>query len=374
VRVEELAILVCHELSADQRKLMLERLRKGGASLSVLVRAAGLEPKRREALYRLLKTGRLEQLLVELKGERLRLLRPGDEDYPPLLRHLPDPPEALFARGEPGLARREGVAVVGTRSADRRGRKLARIFACGLASAGLLVVSGAASGIDGEAHRGAGVERTCAVLGTGFDHPYPAANAGLIARIGERGLLLSEHPPWAEPRPWHFPRRNRIVSGLCRAVLVIQAPERSGACITARLALDQGREVFACPGPAGDPLHEGCHRLIREGARLVAGPRQMLEDLSSLPLGALADLPPMKREAPAKTDAETAPPVQPTEPQRRLLSRLDVPRSRDQLVLELGLSSGELAGLLVDLELGGLVNRLPGDRWERCNWLEPFIR
>lgn len=296
------------------------------------------------------------RLLERAQAGEFHLLKPGDPAFPRLLEHVPAPPRLLLARGRLELLRREAVAVVGTRRCDEDGLRLAARFGEALARAGWLVVSGAAEGVDGAAHRGAGAANTCAVLGAGFDHPFPARHRGLIEEIGREGLLLSEHPPWRPAVGWQFPRRNRLVSGLSRAVLVVQAPPRSGALITARLALEQGREVFACPGPAAGERHAGCHRLLRQGARLVVAPAELLEDLGALPLGR-----PPRPAAEPPEDGE-------------LYDALDGRPTRDGLLLALGVGPAELAARLLAGQLSGWCRPLAGDRWERCGGDGSFVR
>ncbi|MCY7354522.1 MAG: DNA-processing protein DprA [Lysobacter sp.] len=195
-----------------------------------------------------------------------------DPDYPPLLRRLSSPPLVLFVAGDPAVLWHPAIAIVGSRSPTAGGRDNAFDFAKALTASGLAVASGLAAGIDTEAHHGALAVQdglTIAVVGTGPDIAYPRANAGLQAQIAARGAVVSEHPPGTDVRREHFPSRNRILAGLALGTLVIEATERSGALITARLAADAGREVFAVPGSIHNPMARGCHRLIRDGAALV---------------------------------------------------------------------------------------------------------
>jgi DNA processing protein len=211
-------------------------------------------------------------------GARLILLE--DEDYPALLREIPCPPLGVYLRGT--LPPAQGVAIVGTRKATEEGKETAAEFACRLAEAGLGVISGLALGIDAAAHRGAlrAKKPTWAVLATGPDKIYPGLHAELGQKILEAGGgILSEYPPGSPPLPYRFLERNRIVSGLCRGTLVIEAPENSGALATARFALDQNRDLFVLPGPAKHPNFRGSHSLIRKGAELVTRPEDILESL-----------------------------------------------------------------------------------------------
>lgn len=210
-------------------------------------------------------------LLERSEGADTGVLLYTDTAYPPLLRHIHAPPPALFYRGDPAVLSGDCLGIVGTRHASAAGRYRAGVIASGAARAGRVVVSGAARGIDGAAHHGAlavpgGL--TAAVLGCGTDVPYPRLHAALFTRIVDRGgVLASEFPPGTEPRRAYFPMRNRIVSGLCRSVVVIEAPERSGALITAQTALEQGRDVFACRWTREAPHNAGTRRLLEEGAR-----------------------------------------------------------------------------------------------------------
>ena len=211
----------------------------------------------------------------------IRRLSRGDPLFPALLAAIHDPPSALYVRGEPDLSllSEPAVAIVGARACSSYGRSVARSLAREVAAAGLVVVSGMARGIDGEAHRGAleAEARTYAVLGCGIDRDYPAAHGELARRICERGLIVSEYDAGVEPAPWRFPARNRIIAGLCRATVVVEARERSGALITADFALEEGREVLAVPGEITSALSSGTNALIRLGATPVTCAEDVLE-------------------------------------------------------------------------------------------------
>lgn len=204
-----------------------------------------------------------------------------DEAYPDGLRHLPDPPLALWVAGNPATLAQPAVAVVGSRNASPIGLETARRLARGLASAGLVVVSGLARGIDGAAHRGAlqAAGPTAAILGCGLDIVYPRGHQALAMEVRATGCLVSELPPGTPPLPRHFPLRNRIISGLSRAVVVVEASDHSGSLITARMALEQGRDVLAVPGNVVSGCHRGCHALIKDGARLVETVEDILEEI-----------------------------------------------------------------------------------------------
>ncbi|HSF62457.1 MAG TPA: DNA-processing protein DprA, partial [Gaiellaceae bacterium] len=211
----------------------------------------------------------------------VRLLRRRDDAFPALLAAIHDPPPALFLRGggEAELLARPAVAVVGARACSSYGRSVSRSLARELATAGLVVVSGMARGIDGEAHRGAleAGGTTVAVLGCGIDRDYPAAHAELARRIREEGLIVSEYEPGVEPAPWRFPARNRIIAGLCAATVVVEARERSGALITADFALEEGRDVLAVPGEITSSLSAGTNALLRLGAAPVTRAADVFE-------------------------------------------------------------------------------------------------
>ncbi len=281
-------------------------------------------------------------------------------DYPPLLRQVPGPPLALFVDGEPSLLWRPSVAVVGSRAATSAGREHGRHFSHQLAAAGLAIVSGMAAGIDASAHEAAlalNGATTVAVVGTGPDIAYPPRHAALRDRIAAHGAIISEHPPGTPALRSHFPSRNRVLAGLSLATLVIEAAERSGALITARLAGEFGREVFAVPGSIHNPLSRGCHRLIREGAGLVEDPAEILAALGPR-LGQWAgSLQQQLFEAEQPTFAEaneTGP--SPNADYNRLWATLGHdPTDMDELVLRTGLTAAQLSSMLLLMELEGRV-------------------
>ncbi len=205
----------------------------------------------------------------------------GEAGYPPLLAAIDYPPPVLWVKGDPEVLRRPAVALVGARNASALGLRTARNLARGLGEAGQVVVSGLARGIDAAAHEAALATGTVAVMAGGIDHIYPPENAALAAEIAARGALVAECPPGTEPTARHFPRRNRLVSGLARGVVLIEAAIRSGSLITARCALEQGREAMACPGAPEDPRAGGCNQMIRDGAALIRNAEDVLEALSA---------------------------------------------------------------------------------------------
>ncbi len=275
--------------------------------------------------------------LARLAAGGHRFLARSAREFPRLLRAIHDPPAGLFLRGEaePELLSRPAVAVVGARASSGYGSSVARSLGRELAAAGLVVVSGLARGIDAEAHRGAleADGTTVAVLGCGIDRDYPAAHAELARRVAATGLIVSEYAPGVEPAPWRFPARNRIVAGLCAATVVVEARERSGALITADLALEEGREVFAVPGEITSSLSAGTNALLKLGAA---------------PLTAGADVL-------ASFGLEPTPPHAERSPLLELL-----PASADELVRRTGLAADGIARTLIELELAGLVSASEG--------------
>lgn len=277
----------------------------------------------------------------------------GDPAYPPLLAQLPDAPPVLSVLGDPALLAAPQVAIVGARAASAAGRRLAEDLAEDLAAAGVLVTSGLARGIDTAAHQGAmRAGRTLAVVPGGLDLPYPRENAGLQARIAERGAVVAEAPLGAAPVDRHFPRRNRVVAGLCLGVVVIEAAIRSGTLITAREAADLGREVFAVPGHPVDPRSAGGNALIKDGAPLV--------DCAADILDALPGLAPAGRDAAPGRPAGPAP--APPEATQLLELIGQTPVTVDDLVERCHLPLPEIQAMLADLELDGHVALLPGQR------------
>lgn len=296
--------------------------------------------------------GAAERWLTLDDGHALVTL--ADDDYPPLLLATEDPPPVLFAAGRRDLLQQPALAIVGSRSATQQGAANAEAFARHLARAGLTIVSGLALGIDAAAHRGAlqagddgAVGSTIAVLGTGIDLAYPAANRLLYEAIRARGLLLSEFALGTPAIAHNFPRRNRIIAGLSRGVLVVEAALRSGSLITARLAAESGREVFALPGSIHSPTARGCHRLIKDGAKLVESAQDVLDEL----------------RIDARADASRAP--RPAAHQALLTALGFDPVDLDTLAARTGRDAGGLTAELLELELAQDVERLPGNRYQR---------
>ena len=284
----------------------------------------------------------------------------NDPAYPPLLKELPDPPPVLFVSGNVESLTSLQLAIVGSRNPSPAGKETAREFASHLNQYGLTITSGLASGIDAAAHKGAldnnGV--TVAVMGTGPDQVYPASHQQLARQIIERGALISEFPPGTPPLAENFPRRNRIISGLSVGTLIVEAALRSGSLITARLALEQGREVFAIPGSIHNPLARGCHQLIRQGAKLVENTQDILEELGALTEAALS-----RRQT---VMIPSSGPVA-LDPQHvNVLNNLGYePTSIDTLVERTGLTAETLSSMLVVLELHNQVVTVPGGSYVR---------
>ena len=281
---------------------------------------------------------------ASLAAHGLRFIGRAEEAYPPLLRELHDPPPGLFLRGGGAeLLGGHAVAVVGARACSAYGSQVARLLGRELAAAGLVVVSGLARGVDGEAHRGA-LEAggpTVAVLGCGIDRDYPAAHAQLAARICESGVVVSEYAPGVEPAPWRFPARNRIIAGLSVATVVVEARERSGALITADFALEAGREVFAVPGEITSALSNGTNALLRLGATPLTSAADVLESLGV--------------EAPPARMPELG-----DEAEQVLEALADAAAGVDDLVRSTGLDAAAVATTLAELELAGAIREAEG--------------
>ena len=279
------------------------------------------------------------------------LISLADRNYPRQLLQTPDPPTLLYAKGRVELLNRPALAVVGSRNATPQGVANAEAFAASVSRAGFTVVSGLALGIDAAAHRGGlgGPGSTVAVIGTGADRVYPARNRDLAQRIAMDGVIVSEFPLGTPALAGNFPRRNRVISGLARGVLVVEAAERSGSLITARLAAEQGRDVFAIPGSIHSPLSKGCHRLIKDGAKLADDARDILDELG------VAAMPALRREQPRQEDD-------------RLLDLMGFdPCDMDVLAVRSGLTVDRLSAMLLELELDGRIASLPGGRFQRVN-------
>jgi DNA processing protein len=351
-------LLALHLLPDLGPRRIAALLRRFGSAGAVLRAAAAqlrevphIGPKLSEELSRTMASvdADAELALIARHGAHLRVL--GTPDYPPALAEIPDPPHLLYVRGtiEPADAR--AVALVGSRHFTGYGRRAAERLATELVRAGYTVVSGLARGIDGIAHRAALAAggRTLAVMAGGLSRTYPPEHAGLADEVAAAGALLSEAPMKQAPLAGMFPARNRIISGLCRGVVIIEAAEKSGALITAEHAGEQGRTVFAVPGPIDTPSSAGTNALIRDGAVLVRGGEDIIEELE----GVRAAAPP-------------APAPELDEVQRRLWDFLaEGARHLDEMAQRLGLPVPQLSGALTMMEMKKVVRRLPGNRYER---------
>ena len=341
---------------------------------------------------RVLKLSRGELLAAGLSEQHVERLKNSDEErmdrwrrwldgpgrvlvtldspgYPALLKEVPGAPLALWVEGERSeLLNGPQLAMVGSRSPTANGRETARGFARYLSERGLTIVSGLATGIDGASHRGAlaGVGGTIAVLGCGPDVVFPRSHARLTADIAAAGLIISEYPPGTPPLGAHFPRRNRIIAGMSAGTLVVEAARRSGSLITARLAGNYGREVFAIPGSIHNPLAKGCHRLIRDGAKLVEDAADVLVELAPLLQLTLETEPAGDGE-----QTETVPLASDPEYGRLLAALGFDPCGISELASRTGLTAAELSSMLLLLEMEGLVEALPGGRYSRLSTRTP---
>ncbi|MEN9418625.1 MAG: hypothetical protein RI988_2245 [Pseudomonadota bacterium] len=302
-------------------------------------------------------------------GAGRHVLALGEPGYPEMLVHTADPPLLLYVQGDPSLlagspADCRGLAVVGSREPTPAGREHARAFSRAFAEAGLTVISGLAAGVDAAAHEGAleGGGPTLAVTGTGPDLVYPSRHRELARRIAAHGAIVTEYAPGTPSVPEHFPQRNRIIAGLTRGTLVVEAALQSGSLITARLATECGREVFAIPGSIDSAQSRGCHALIRQGAALVETPQEVLAELG------WADGTARAASTPSTPSTPSAPASPPTSPlQRAVLDALGFePTGLDALAARTGLDGAALAAQLLELELDGRVSRMPGGLFQRC--------
>lgn len=278
------------------------------------------------------------------------LMTLADEDYPKTLLEIADPPAVLYCKGRRSLLSQPGLGIVGSRNATPQGIRDAEAFAHALSDAGLTIISGLALGIDAAAHRGglSGAGSSIAIIGTGLDRIYPARNKSLAHQLAESGLIVSEFALGTAPLPGHFPRRNRLISGLSRGVLVVEAAPNSGSLITARVATEQGRDVFAIPGSIHSPLSRGCHALIKQGAKLVESAADILDELA--------------------WQQRLAPPVLPESLSDPVLDALDgAPTTLDTLAQTTGLTLDALSAKLLTLELEGRIAALPGGRYQKIH-------
>lgn len=340
---------------------LVSRFGSAGAALAALpdlARRSG----RREAI----RPARRDEAVAEIARAAAcgaRLVASCEPDYPAALRAIADPPPLVYLRGHGALLRKAGVAVIGARNASAAGRKIARQLAEGLGRSDAVVVSGLARGIDSAAHEAALASGTIAVVAGGVDVVYPPENADLMARIAEEGLIVSERAPGTEPTARDFPRRNRLISGLSRGVIVVEAAAKSGTLITARFALEQGREVFAVPGSPLDPRCQGSNGLLRQGAALVECAEDVIAVLAEQTRGARevgndgawnADAGP-EQTSDAELTART---------RRAVREALGfTPMHRDEILREIDAPASYIADALLELVLGGEAEEHPGGRF-----------
>lgn len=331
-----------------------EALRAGRKELQ---QVAGLRPEAIQAITTAPPQQQAERELKRIGQLGISLICFAEPEYPALLANIYNPPMVLFVKGDPGLLLKPGVAVVGSRAATSYGVKIARELSGQLAARGLVVVSGLALGIDTAAHAGAlaaGGE-TVAVLGCGLDVVYPKSNERLAAEISKGGALVSEYPLGIQPDAFRFPARNRIISGLSRGVLVVEAAQRSGSLITARLAMDEGREVFAIPGRVDSVKSTGTHRLLQEGAKLVGSVDDILDELG------------WQTASPGVVSETGQPQLSPSAlsaDEASILQLLDVyPKHIDTIITQAGLSAAKVSEILLLLELHGLIEAVPGQQY-----------
>jgi DNA processing protein len=316
------------------------------AALPEMARAAGIEG------YEICPPGVIEAELKAAKAANARLLCLGSADFPDALNDLSDAPPMLWAVGDVSLLHKPCIAMVGARNCSSLGARMARGLATDLGKRGYVVVSGLARGIDTSAHMAALDTGTIAVMAGGVDVIYPAENTELARDIAQSGLRVSEQPMGVTPQARHFPRRNRIISGLAQAVVVVEAAAKSGSLITARDALDQGREVLAVPGHPFDARAAGCNLLIRDGATLVRSAEDVIEALPQQQTKLF--------DAPLTEMPVESPPSGATL-QSEILARLGPsPIAEDQLIRDIAATAGEIGPALVDLELDGRIQRQPG--------------
>jgi DNA processing protein len=295
------------------------------------------------------------ELLARAGAVGARLVTVDDQEYPPQLLDLADPPAGLFVKGQDLCGLEPRVAVVGARNCSPTGDDVARAIGTRLGLAGVAVVSGGALGIDSAAHEGAlrAGGRTVAVLGSGIDVTYPRSNRDLFGRIAQGGAILSEYPPGVPAEPFRFPARNRVIAALSRGVVVVEGAEGSGSMITADHALDIGREVYAVPGPVTSDLSFAPHHLIRDGARLITGGDQLLEELGMVPLATSRD-----------DTASGSPQVPLHADEGSVLQALQGPTPVDRLAIATGMPTSRVLSALGALDLRGMVRQV-GGRWER---------
>jgi DNA processing protein len=301
--------------------------------------------------------------LAQAQAAKCRLLTWDEPEYPQLLREIYDPPPLLYVKGNAELLNRHCIAIVGTRRPTPYGNQMAERLGRDLADHGLVIVSGLARGIDSSAHKGAlssSRGATVGVLGCGIDVIYPKENRKIFAEMEERGAIISEFPMGTFPAPQNFPIRNRVIAGMARGVVVVEGAQYSGSLITARLAMESSREVFAVPGNATQPVSFGPHQLIKQGAKLVTSWEDVIEEL---PTPVRAELVPVDSASSAERASLAEQGLGPNEKALYALLQMDAARHVDELVETSGMSSSEVLSTLFELEMKGLVQQLPGKQF-----------
>lgn len=323
------------------------------------LKISGINPKLVERIFAV-SPAEIEQAIDWTTRPGQTVITIADAAYPQLLREIPDPPILLYVRGDINLLKAPQLAVVGSRHASRQGEQIAQDFAKHLSSVGMCITSGLAHGIDAAAHEGglSGQGSTIAVIGTGIDRIYPAANQDLARRIAEQGAIISEFPLTTRPLSQNFPMRNRIISGLAAGTLVVEAALRSGSLITARQAMEQGREVFAIPGSINNALAKGCHQLIKHGAKLVETAQDVLEELAPL-----VEFTWQADNSSAVQLEKSAEKIGANHPILKVME-FD-PISLDELVVLTKMAASDIQAQMLMLELDGLVEALSAARWRR---------
>lgn len=357
-----LRLTLCPGVSSVQARALLAAFglpeRIFSAGLGALAKVVG--DAKAQALLAFQDEGVIEAGLEWAAASGNQLITLADASYPKALFDIADPPVVLYAKGRVALLQRTAIAVVGSRNATAGGLGNAEAFSEALSQAGLTIISGLALGIDAAAHKGAlrGPGSTIAVIGTGADRMYPARNESLARQIADTGLIISDYPLGTPALPPNFPRRNRLVSGLARGVLVVEAALKSGSLITARLAGEQGRDVFAIPGSIHSPLAKGCHQLIKQGAKLVDAAADILDEIRWT-TSAKAAGPAMAADD-TDTDTEADP------AKHHVLQHLGFdPCDMDTLAERAGLTPDALYAILISLEFEGRVATLPGGHYQR---------
>ncbi|MDH4193557.1 MAG: DNA-processing protein DprA [Nitrospirota bacterium] len=339
------------------------------SNLRALIEEGEISPSLAMALQQPLPSEAQEHISKELKAVqagRFSILTLADPQYPARLKTITDPPPVLWCTGQLQNLDQQALAVVGSRNGSHIGRTFTRQLSGDLAALGFTIVSGLARGIDAAAHEGAlgSSGRTLAVLGCGIDRLYPPEHGPLRQRIEQQGAVLSEFPMGTPPHSYHFPQRNRVISGLSLGVIVTEATSRSGSLITARMALEQNREIFAVPGNVTNPLTRGPHRLIKEGAKLVENPLDVVEEILPMLEPSFRDH--LEKQQLALQSQPSAPSLGPEE--QRLFACLSLePVSLDDLISQGSYAPSEVMSILLSLEIKGLIKQIPGLQYLRMS-------